>query len=128
MYQRIGNTFTLIDNPLYTNNQCPKYGLLEKTIIMISDFISGIQPMGITGPLYEPNMKIIKDNVFKIIINYPLSYEVEIDITNGESDTDFTITGILSLICLLYKNIYEEEINTSSAQIYNLKKNVFKLL
>lgn len=118
IYQRNGNTFTLNNNPSYIDGKCQHNNKLENTIINISRF-NLKNPMGNTGPLYEPKMKIIDESEFDIIITYPLTYQLKVNIKNNSG---FSIQGLLYLIKYLYINIYEIEEETAEPQTYNLQK------
>ena len=112
--------FMLVNNPNYINNKCPDFGKLEKTLIHLSMFDMD-DPIGITGPLYEPNLIVIPDKDFSITITYPLLHSVSVNI-NKSTSNGFTLSNILHIVKMLYHYIYQEEERTATPISYNVKK------
>lgn len=112
--------YILVDNPNYINNKCQMYSKLERTFVRLFQY--GLDnPMGGTGPIYEPNMIVIPDTEFSVKINYPLSVVVDVNIISPNSN-GFTLSEILYAIKILYNYIYQEEERTSTSRSYNLRK------
>ena len=112
-----------------TNNQlilqeseikCQYNNKLKKTFVRLSTFDIN-NPLGDSGKLYNPNVKIIPDNSFSVNIYFPLSFEFEVFI-NAPSSNGFTLKELLYSLKILYEFIYSEEERTSNLYVYNLKK------
>lgn len=115
------NQYILIDNPDYYNGKCSYNNKLKKTTVKISLFDIN-SPQGDSGLLYNPDEKVIMDNSFKVSIYFPLSYVFEVVISTPKTNNGFTLKELIYSIKNLYEFIYEEELRTSSPQIFNLKK------
>src|SRR5210317_865503 len=61
------SSYILVDNPEYINGKCQQSNKLEKTYIRLYSFDID-NPLGITGPLYNPNMIVIPDKSFSLKI------------------------------------------------------------
>jgi len=108
--------YVLVNNPDYINDRCSHYKQLEKTFIRLSLF-SLENPMGGTGPLYEPEMVVIPDLKFSLRLFYPLSYPVSVEI-ESKTGKGFTLKEVLYTIKTLYTHIYEMEEKTSTHREY----------
>ena len=98
-------------------NICQQNNKLENTIVSINDFDVN-NPCGLFGQkLYQANQIVIPKKEFYIIIDYPLKKKLKIKITEpiGEG---FTLKEILYAIQISYKNIYELEESTATANQY----------
>lgn len=71
--------------------------------------------------IYNINEKVIKDEKFTIVLNYPLSYDFTISISS-DNGGGFTLKEIIYSVKILYEFIYEEEERTAIPQTYNLRK------
>ena len=91
----------------------------NKTNIKLSTFDKNNPLSENNQLLYNIDEKVIKDEKFTIILNYPLSYNFTISIS---SDNGFTLKELIYSIKILYEFIYEEEERTAIPQTYNLKK------
>lgn len=112
--------YTLVDNPNYKNGKCNRHNKLEKTSIDLSTFQYD-NPLGCTGPLYEPNEIVIPDTYISVSINYPLSTCVNVTILAPTSN-GFTLTELINSIKMVYQYIYEEEERTSTPRLYKIKQ------
>lgn len=112
--------YILVDNPDYINNKCPMHSQLERTFVRLYQYDLD-NPMGGTGPIYEPNMIVIPETEFSVQINYPLSVAVDVNIISPTSN-GFTLTELLYSIKMLYHYIYQEEERTSTPRSYHLRK------
>lgn len=112
--------YILVDNPDYINNKCTRYSQLEKTLVQINSYDID-NPMGITGPLYNPDMIVIPDKHFSVHISYPLLNPINVDI-RAHTVNGFTLRELLYSIKTLYQYIYNEEERTSTPRSYHLKK------
>jgi hypothetical protein len=116
------NEYILIENPEYSDGKCNFYNILSDTYIKISSFDINT-PMGNSGPLYNADTKVITDNSFVLSIYFPLSNVFEIVISSQSPDSDgFTLKELLYSLRNLYELIYEGENETSTPQVYDLKK------
>ena len=121
-YIILDDNYHEVDNPDYVNNKCSKSGLIEKTNIILYQF-SINNPMGCSGPLYEPSMIIIPDESFQVTIDFPLQNEVTITFRRDVSkNKGFTISELLTIIRIVYEHIYIEEECTSTPQINYVEK------
>ena len=113
--------YILLENPDFINGKCSFYDKLTPSNIKISTFNIN-NPYGDMGELYWPDMKVILDNSFIISIYFPLSNVFEVVISNPNENQGFTLRELLYSIKNLYELIYEGEEETSTPQIFNLKK------
>ena len=111
----------IINNSKYINGRCERYNKVEDTIIRLTDFDSTNSTIGIYGKLYNSDTIVVPDNSFSIHLYYPLSNIFEI-VVKSNINNGFTLKDIINNIKILYEYIYEEEENTSTPQVYNLKK------
>lgn len=118
--------YILVDNPDYVDDQCPMANKLERTFIRLSTFDME-NPVGGTGPLYEPNIIVIPDTVFSVILSYPLSYPLEVTIRSPTSN-GFTLSELIYSIKMLYQYIYQEEERTSTPMDYHIRKECQKCI
>lgn len=116
--------YILVDNPNYVDNKCPNSNQLERTFVSLSTFDME-NPIGGTGPLYEPNAIVIPDTYFLLRITYPLSHHVNVTV-KSQSSNGFTLAELLYSIQILYYYIYQEEERTSTTRCYHLKKECSK--
>jgi hypothetical protein len=114
------NRFILMNNADYDQEtkKCSMYNKLQRTFVRLSTFDQN-NPHGGSGPLYNPNIIVIPDKKFSIIIDYPLSCSVEVIITE---ENPFTMRMLIHTVKLLYQYIYDEEEKTSTSRLYRLKK------
>jgi hypothetical protein len=112
---------------IYTNNidydekeqKCSKYGNIEKSHINISNF-NIADPSSYKGPLHNPEMIVIPDTKFSMIIDYPLQNPVEFEV-KAINSRGFTIKDIIYSIQRVYKHIYAEEERTATPVTYKIK-------
>ena len=119
-YRNQSDLYILMDNPFYVNGKCEKNNLIESTFIRLSSFNTE-NPSGISGPLYEPDNIIIPDTNVSVLLSYPLSTCVKINMI-ARTSKGFTITELIYLIKMIYQYIYKEEEKTSTSKIYYIKK------
>lgn len=112
--------YILVDNPEYIDEKCPLHNQLQPTSPCIHSFEIN-RPFGSTGPLYEPNMVVIPDNQFSMMITYPLINTVNVTI-NSSTSSGFTLAQLISSIKMVYHYIYQEEERTSTPISYQIKK------
>lgn len=112
--------YILVDNFEYIDNKCPMYSHLERTFVHLYNYDLN-NPMGGSGPIYEPNMIVIPDNEFSVQINYPLSVSVDVNIISPTSN-GFTLAEVIYSIKNLYQYIYQEEERTSTVRSHHLRK------
>lgn len=118
--------YILVDNPEYADDKCPRATQLERTFVRLHSFDIE-QPVGGTGPLYDPDMIVIPDTDFSVTLSYPLSYPVNITIRSPTS-RGFTLSELIYSIKMLYHYIYQEEERTSTPRSYHLKKDCIKCI
>jgi hypothetical protein len=118
------NTIILEINKNYINNKCEKHNKIENTKINISDYLMGIKnnKEGDTKQVIDINKIVIRDNKFKIYIEFPLLKKIKIKI-NSVNGNGFRLKDLLETICLLYKHIYEKEEETCDYNIFNIIDN-----
>ena len=116
----------IIDNPNYKNNKCEKYKKVEPTLIRIVDYDDNNANIGDIGKLYNSDSKVIPNNSFTILLSFPLSYMLEINIISDNNG--FSLKDVIKYIKIFYEFIYEEEERTSTAQVYNLKKKCYSCM
>jgi hypothetical protein len=105
--------YVLVDNPNYIENKCENYNNLERTFIRMKS--NGDKN------LYEPNMCVIPDSIFKIYLFYPLSRPFMATI-NKNDNNGYTLLELVNIVKTLYSIVYEEEEKTATPQTYKLKK------
>ena len=115
------NQYILLENPDYVDGKCSYYNKLTSSNIKISTFNIN-NPQGDMGELYYSDMKVILDKSFIVSVYFPLSYVFEVVISAPNENDGFTLKELLYSIKNLYELIYEEEEETATPQIYNLKK------
>lgn len=109
-----------IDNPDFIDGKCSKLNKLEDTYINFESF-NIENPCGAKGKLYKPNMIVINDVEFTILISFPLLNPIRATFKNITND-GITLKNIIFSIKKLYKYIYEEEERTASIVTYSLRK------
>lgn len=95
---------------------------IKKTIQPISINIQSFDKntmMCSTGEILFPNEVVIQDNIFDVVIFFPLSLVFNVTFHGSEP---FTRKNILHSIKILYDYIYKEEERTASVQEFTLKK------
>lgn len=112
--------YILVDNPDYVDEKCPRANQLERTFIRLYSFDID-NPVGGTGPLYEPDMIVIPDTSFSVQLTYPLSNTVDVTI-RSPTFNGFTLSELIYSIKMLYYYIYQEEERTSTPRSYHLRK------
>jgi hypothetical protein len=110
--------YQFIDNPNYIDGKCQRSEKLERTSIILKDFQYD-NPDGEYGPLYDPEMIVIPDNTFQVLIDFPINNPIEVTL---KSFSGFTLKELLSSISTIYKHIYEQELVTSTFHDYHIKK------
>jgi hypothetical protein len=113
-------SFEIKDNEHYdyTTGKCQEYEKLCQTTINISAFDIS-KPYGNGGKLYYPDLVVIPDESFTILLNYPFIDPVETTVT---LTTKITLREILSLIKQIYYYIYEEEERTADATEFAINR------
>ena len=109
--------FLLIDNPDYVDGKCSRSGKLTPGNVKLADFDIN-EPMGIFGPLHNPEEVVIPDRKINIDITYPIINPIHTTIDFGHDN--ITRKELLQVIHTLYKHIYEEEERTSPPSIYTV--------
>ena len=112
--------YFLVNNPIYNNGKCIKYDCLESTFIRLSSF-NIENPTGATGPLYESDSIVIPDTNISVLLTYPLSTPVNVNIISPTS-RGFTLKHLIYSIKMVYQYIYSEEERTSTPRSYHIKK------
>lgn len=110
----------LTDNPNYINGVCEKYNKLEKTFLRLVSFRED-GTFGEGDRLYGIDDTVIPDKSFVILVYYPLSFVLEV-VINSETTKGYTLLEIINSIKTVYEYIYEEEEQTATPQVYELKK------
>jgi hypothetical protein len=105
------NYIGVCENKNYNHDtgKCNNYNKLFETCIDISSF-NVSSPYGHSGQLYEPDLEVIPDNEFTILLTFPFTNPVEVDV---KMKFPITIRILLDIIIQLYTNIYKEEEKTS---------------
>lgn len=110
----------LEENPDYKDGKCSFSGKVQNTYVRLGNFDED-NPLGDTGPLYEPDMKVILDNSFMVYVYFPLSHVLEVTVTTPSSN-GFTLKELIYSLKTLYTFIYTEEERTASPQVYPLRR------
>jgi hypothetical protein len=98
--------------------RCEKYNKIQPTMINLSRFnISN--PQGLYGKLYNPDLIVIPDYEYKIIVSFPLNNPTEIKI---KSTTPTTLRELLGLIQQVYIDVYKCEEETADETEFEIKK------
>ncbi len=116
----VDNDYLIIENPDYIDGKCMLYNKLTPTYVRLFDFDIN-NPRTEFGLLYEPDMIVVNDNEFSLNIDFPLSYNFEVNIISPYN-RGFTLKELIFSIKNLYEYIYNEEERTASSHNYSLKK------
>jgi len=109
------------NNPNYIEEEkkCSQYGKLTKTCIELNNFNS-LNPRGVDGKLYEPDMVVLNDNDFFIFIQFPVRNATVVNVNIKQNG--LTLKDLIVIIKLIYIHVYEEEERTSTINNYTIQK------
>lgn len=104
--------------PLYTLHQCsheceadcPDHDCLISTVVKLSDYELEF-PQTQDGPLYDPDLLVIPDLTFTVLITFPFTRPAEIPLSVSEPPR---LDELLSYIKYIYMSIYDVEERTST--------------
>jgi hypothetical protein len=104
--------------PLYALHQCtnecdvpcPVADCIVSTVIQLHDF--NIEaPQTQDGPLYEPDLLVIPDLSFTVLITFPFTHQAEIPLTVSEP---VRLDELIDYIKTIYMTIYDVEERTAT--------------
>lgn len=101
-----------IDNPYYIDGKCELADALLSTSVHIDDYDYMNQEK-----IYNIDEIVIPDREFSIHIDFPLTNEYTVSISTPE---DITMRYLLLVIQVIYRQIYQEEEETSSMQTFHI--------
>lgn len=117
-YDTVEETFRAQANRSYNpvTRTCDMHSRIFATGIHLSSF-DVTKPSGTTGTLYNPDLEVIQDSCFTILIDFPLTHPVQVNVTmNGK----VTLRNLLYMIQQIYLDIYEMEASTATIQEFNI--------
>lgn len=97
---------------------CKNHNKLQKSNINISLFNIS-QPDCYGEKLYNPNLVVIPDKSFTIILNYPFATTVDIPVS---TKNPMTLRILLDLIRQIYTDIYDIEEKTSDTTAFSVSR------
>ncbi len=107
-------------NPLFDEEteQCVDHGRLTRTSIDIATYTI-TRPRGDCGELFEPDVVVIPDIEFTIVVKFPIKTPVEFKV---DANTSLTLRQLLMMIKHLYTHIYDEEEKTATPTPFSVQK------
>lgn len=102
----------------YTTGKCQDYHKLCRASINISSY-DGSKPYSTNGKLYYPDIVIIPDQCFSILLTFPFVNEIEVSV---QLTSKITLRQILTLIKQIYQYIYEEEERTAPPTEFTISR------
>ena len=112
---------TINDDPHIANVQCDRKNNIEHTLISIKNF-NIRTPMGMFGPLHEPDKIVIPNKEFYMSLEFPMSNKIRVFV-NEPLGNGFMLKEILYAIQIAYEDIYAIEEQTSSEYQYIIMTN-----
>jgi len=100
-----------------TTGKCNDYNKICSTSIDISAYDLS-NPYGDIGRLYNPNVVVIPDSTFTILIDYPLNTPLEVSVNS----TNITLRELIYIIQQIYIYIYSEEEKTATPTTFTIQK------
>lgn len=98
--------------------QCVNYNRLERCTINILNY-NMLFPKAIEGNIYNPDMIVIPETSFKMILYFPFRDQVDIDI---QTPNEPTLRVLLELVRQVYVYAYEKEEETSPPSVFDIRE------